>query len=280
MGWPPPPRPTLDGDADAPDRKGTGGRYPGSDDPTRRRRQALRGRHRRRPRARPRRARGRARRARRPVRLRQVDHAEDGQPADRADDRTHPAAGRGRHRTPTRCSCAAGWATSSSRSGSSRTRTSRPTWRPCRGCSAGTRSAIQARVTELLELVGLEPATLRQALPAPALRRSAAAGRRGPGPGRGPAGAADGRAVRRRRPDRARPAAGRVRAAAARGPQDRPVRHPRPRRGGAARRPDRGVPRRRPPRAVRRAAAHPGRPGHRLRAAASSAATAASSGCR
>ena len=67
----------------------------------------------------------------------------------------------------------------------------------------------------LLERVGL-PAELRQALPGPALRRPAAARRRRPGAGRRPAGDADGRAVQRGRPGRARAAAGRVPAAAGR----------------------------------------------------------------
>ena len=51
---------------------------------------------------------------------------------------------------------------------------------------------------------------LRRALPLPALRRPAAAGRRRPRPRRRPAGDADGRAVQRRRPGRARAAPGRV----------------------------------------------------------------------
>ena len=49
------------------------------------------------------------------------------------------------------------------------------------------------------------PGRLRRPLPAPALRRSAAARRRGAGAGRRPAGAAHGRAVRRGRPGGARP---------------------------------------------------------------------------
>ncbi len=60
------------------------------------------------------------------------------------------------------------------------------------------------------------PGPVREAVSPPALRGPAAARGGCPGAGRGPAGAADGRAVRRRRPDRARPAAGGVRAAAAR----------------------------------------------------------------
>ena len=127
------------------------------------------------------------------------------------------------------------------------------------------RKKVDARVHELLELVGLDPKTLRQALPAPALRRAAPAGRGGARARGGPAGAADGRAVRRGRPDRARAAAGRVHPAAARGAQDGAVRDPRPRRGGADGRPDRGVLRGRPPRAVRRADPAAGLPRHRVR---------------
>ena len=109
------------------------------------------------------------------------------------------------------------------------------------------------------------PGVVRRPLPAPALRRPAAAGRRGPGAGREPAGAADGRAVRRRRPGGAGPAPGRVPAAAVRAREDRRDGHPRHRRGGPDGRPGRGVRDRRPARAVR----HPGRaarpPGRRVR---------------
>ena len=62
-------------------------------------------------------------------------------------------------------------------------------------------------------LVGLDAGRSASAVPGPALGRPAAARRRRPGARRRPAGAADGRAVRRRRPDRARPAAARVRRA-------------------------------------------------------------------
>ena len=79
-----------------------------------------------------------------------------------------------------------------------------------------SRAKARERAHELLHLVGLDPDHVRQPLPPPALRRPAAAGRRGPGARRGPAGAADGRAVRRRRPGGPRPAAGRVPAAPAR----------------------------------------------------------------
>ena len=65
------------------------------------------------------------------------------------------------------------------------------------------------RALELLELVGLDRRRTAERYPAPALGRPAAARRRGPGPRRRPAGAADGRAVRRRRPDRARPSCSR-----------------------------------------------------------------------
>ena len=57
-----------------------------------------------------------------------------------------------------RCSCAAGSATSSRTSASSRTRRSAPTWARCRACSAGPRQRIRARADELLDLVGLDPA--------------------------------------------------------------------------------------------------------------------------
>ena len=187
-----------------------------------------------------------------PVGLRQVDDAEDGQPADRADQRAHPARRRGRHaRRPGEAAPADRLRHPADRAVPAPDDRA-PTSRRCPKLLGWDRKKVDARVHELLELVGLDPTTLRQALPAPALRRPAAAGRRGPRARRRPAGAADGRAVRRGRPDRARPAAGRVPPAAARGAQDGAVRHPRHRRGGAAGRPDRGVLRGRPPRAVRR----------------------------
>ena len=144
--------------------------------------------------------------------------------------------GRRRRCRPT--SCGAASATSSSRAACSRTAPCSPTWRPCPACSAGTRREANARARELLDLVGLDP-SVRRPLPGPAVGRPAAARRRRPGPGRRPAGAADGRAVRRRRPDRAGPAAARVRPAAARARQDRRVRDPRRRRGDRPRRPHR-----------------------------------------
>ena len=103
-----------------------------------------------------------------------------------------------------RPSCAAASATSSSTPGCSRTARSSTTSRPSRCCSAGTRSRPGPRAMELMERVGL-PAEFGQALPGPALRRPAAAGRRRPRAGRRPAGDADGRAVQRGRPGGARP---------------------------------------------------------------------------
>ena len=74
------------------------------------------------------------------------------------------------------------------------------------------------------------------------------------GAGRRPARAADGRAVRRGRPDHPRPPPGRADPAPARAAQDDRLRHARLRRGDQARRPDRGAARARADRAVR----HPG----------------------
>ena len=91
----------------------------------------------------------------------------------------------------------------------------------------------------------------RRPLPGAALRRPAAAGRGGAGAGRRPAGDADGRAVRGDRPDQPRAAAERVPAAAGGDPQDRPLRHPRHRRGDQDGRPDRDPARGRPGRPVR-----------------------------
>ena len=121
-----------------------------------------------------------------------------------------------------------------------------------RGCSAGTRERIRARVDELLELVGLDPPRPRP-LPRAALRRPAPARRRRPRAGRRPAGDAHGRAVRRHRPDQPRAPAGRVPAPPARDPQDDRLRHPRHRRGDQDRRPHRDPARGRRPGPVRHA---------------------------
>ena len=101
----------------------------------------------------------------RPVRLRQVDRAAHDQPADRADRRPDPARRRGRHRRRPGASCAAGSATSSRTSGSSRTRRSGPTWHRAAACSAGPATGSGARVDELLELVGLDPAQFGRRYP-------------------------------------------------------------------------------------------------------------------
>ena len=67
-----------------------------------------------------------------------------------------------------------------------------------------SKATARERADELLEPGRPRPGDVRRPLPAPALRRPAAAGRRGAGAGGQPAGAADGRAVRRGRPGRAR----------------------------------------------------------------------------
>ena len=128
-----------------------------------------------------------------------------------------------------------------------------------------SKATARERAHELMTLVGLDPATYADRYPHQLSGGQRQRVGRGPGAGRGPAGAADGRAVRRGRPGRAGAAAGRVPAAAARARQDRRAGHPRHRRGGADGRPGRGVRDRRPAGAVR----HPGRAarpaGRRLR---------------
>ena len=107
----------------------------------------------------------------------------------------------------------------------------------------GPRARARRGSTELLELIGLDP-ELGERYPVAALRRPAAAGRRRPGARREPGRDADGRAVRRRRPDQPRAAAERVPAPAGRASQDDPLRHPRHRRGDQDGRPDRDPARR------------------------------------
>ncbi len=89
------------------------------------------------------------------------------------------------------------------------------------------RKRIDARVDELLDLVGLDPDTYGPKRPSQlsggeaqrvGVARALAAD---------PSGAADGRAVRGGRPAHARAAAARDEAAAGEGAQDHPVRHPR-----------------------------------------------------
>ena len=104
-----------------------------------------------------------------------------------------------------------------------------------------------------------------RSLSEPAVRRATAARRRGPCARRRSGRAADGRAVRRHRPDQPRAVAGRVPAAASRSEEDRRVRDPRHRRGSQARRPHRHPPRRRLSRAVRLAWRGTRQSGRRLR---------------
>ena len=136
-----------------------------------------------------------------------------------------------------------------------------------------------AQRSSCMERVGLAP-PFADRYPSPALRRPAAARRRRPGARRGPAGHAHGRALQRRRPRRARAAAGRVPAPAGRARQDDPLRHPRHRRGGQARRPGRRAARRgaRSPSSRRRATllARPARTTSWPTSSAATAATAAS----
>ena len=168
-------------DRDGDDRRRSEHRRQRRGDPAGGGQQGLRRRHGRRRRARPDLRRRRADRAGRPLGLRQDDDDEDDQPAHRAD---RPAASCSAARTSpgsTPTSCAAGSATSSRTSGSSRTRRCGPTSARCRGCSAGTSRRIRARVDELLDLGRPRPGRVRRPLPGPALRRPAAAGRASPG---------------------------------------------------------------------------------------------------
>ena len=123
-------------------------------------------------------------------------------------------------------------------------------------------------------------ASTRAAIPTPALRRRAAARRRRPGPRRGPADHAHGRAVRRRRPDRPRAAPERVPAPPGGPRQDDPVRDPRHRRGDQDGRPRRGHAGRRQAGPVRAAGGDPRQPRLGVRGPVRRARTAASSGCR
>ena len=171
---------------------------------------------------------------RRPLRLRQVHDAEDDQPAHRADDRPDrrstartsptidPVQLRRRHRLRHPADRAV---PPPDDRGQRRHRAGSLGW-------DGARPAATCR--ELLDLVGLDPAQFGDRYP----HQLSGGQRQRVGVARAlaadPAGAADGRAVRRRRPDRARPAAGRVPAAASRAGQDRRLRDPRHRGGRAA----------------------------------------------
>ena len=100
---------------------------------------------------------GRGVRAGRPVRVRQDDDAEDGQPAHRADQRADPARRRGRHpRRPGGPAAADGIRHPARRPlppPHGRARTSPR----CPSCSAGTARGCAPAPAELLDLVGLDP---------------------------------------------------------------------------------------------------------------------------
>ena len=84
------------------------------------------------------------------------------EPTHRAD----PARRGGRHPGRPRPACADASATSSRASACSPTRRCAPTWAPFPACSAGTSTRIRARVDELLETVGLDPAVFGDRYPA------------------------------------------------------------------------------------------------------------------
>ena len=117
-------------------------------------------------------------------------------------------------------------------------------------------------------------------LPGAALRRPAPARRRGPRARRRPAADADGRAVRRDRPDQPRAAPERVPAPAGRDPQDDRLRHPRHRRGDQDGRPHRDPAGGRQARAVRAAGGAADAAPRTSSSRTSSAPTARSSGSR
>ncbi len=135
------------------------------------------------------------------------------------------------------------------------------------------KAEARKRAQELLDVVGLASA-LGQAVPLPAVRRPAAARRRGPGARRRPARAAHGRALQRRGPRGPRRTAAGTPPAPAGPGQDHRLRHPRHRRGHRPRRQGGGVRRRRQTGPVRHAGGNPARPGQRLRWRPSWAATA------
>ena len=114
-----------------------------------------------------------------------------------------------------------------------------------------SKDRIAARVDELLELVSLDPDETRDRFPA----QLSGGQRQRVGVARAlalrPAADADGRALRRHRPDQPRAAAERVPAPPAGDPQDDRVRHPRHRRGDQDGRPHRDHAARRQARPVR-----------------------------
>ena len=135
----------------------------------------------------------------RTVGLRQVDDAEDDQPADRADHRhdrdrrrrRHPP-GPGRAAPQHRLRDPAGRALPAPED---------PRQRDDRAAAVRRVEVDRPRAGPRAARPGRSrPGDVRRPLPPPALRRPAAAGRGGARAGREPAGAADGRAVRRGRP--------------------------------------------------------------------------------
>ena len=100
-----------------------------------------------------------------PVRLRQDDHDEDGEPAHRADGRPDHDRRRGRHEPARGRAAAADRLRHPAGRPLSAPHGRRQTSRSSRGCCAGRRR-IRERVDELLDLVGLEPATYAARYPA------------------------------------------------------------------------------------------------------------------
>ena len=164
----------------------------------------------RRRRALARRPRRRGLRARRAVGLRQDDDAADDQPAHRADVGAHLPRRRRRHpRRPGRAAPPHRLRDPAGRAVPAPDDRHQHRDR-ARSCSAGRRTRIEARVDELLELVGLDPADYRGRYPAQlsgGQRQRVGVAR---ALGRRPARPAHGRAVRRHRPGDPHAAAGRV----------------------------------------------------------------------
>ncbi len=133
------------------------------------------------------------------------------------------------------------------------------------------RARVRDRVTELLELLRLDPESYRTQIPAPAVGRRAAARRRRPRARRRPRSAADGRALRGGRPDHPRRSARRDCPHPSGDQEDGRFRHPR-HRGGAAPGDGHRDPRQGPARAMGHAARPPRTSGERFVARASSAA--------
>ncbi len=206
----------------------------------------------------------RGRRARRPVRLRKDDAAAHDQPADRADERSHLHRERGRDgreprvpasthrlRDPADRAVPAPDDRTQRRDGSEDARMEQATAAGARRGAARPRGARPCAVPR-----PLSPSTLGRAT---ATRRCRARARGGS------AGAVDGRAIRRHRPDHTHAAPGRVPSPAGRSEEDRRVRHTRRRGSGEDGRSHRDPRHRRRARAVRRTVTGPRAPGQRLR---------------